>query len=96
MGLVTYEPLTKAIIDDMDAMAKEFIADDGYVTCEFSIQEKYLIAMHHHIYKLNRDLPTYGMWCVFMCETCIGHSSKHPYHVEIMVVDTRPQIKDNT
>lgn len=95
MGIVSYDPLTKELIDDMETMTKEFIAAEGYITCEFSIQEKYLIAMHHHIYRKNRDLPSYGMWRVFMCETCIGQSSKHPYHVEIMVVDNRPQIKED-
>lgn len=75
----------------IDNMTQEFIAQEGWVTCEFSIQEKYLVAVHQYIYTKNRELPSYGLWRVYMCETCIDHNAAHPYHVDILVCDERPK-----
>lgn len=84
--------LTDEIKQFFDQMTQEFIRENGYITCEFSIQQKFLAAAHDYAYEKNRELPSYGMWRIFKCETCIGHSADHPYHVEIMVVDERPKM----
>lgn len=73
-------------------MSEEFISKKGYVTCEFSIQEKYLVAAHNYTFEKNRARPAYGEWRIFKCATCIEHSERHPYHVEIAVVDERPEM----
>lgn len=84
--------ITDKIKEFFDKMTQEFIQNNGYITCEFSIQEKYLVAAHGYAYAKNRDLPSYGMWRIFTCETCIDHNPNHPYHVEIQVVDERPNM----
>lgn len=86
-------PLNDEIKQWVDQMTNEFIKEKGYITCEFSIQEKFVVAMHDYIYLKNRDLPSYGMWRIFKCEACISNNPKHPYHVEIMVVDDRPIVE---
>lgn len=90
MTFVIQTVLNDELIQWVDQMTQEFIQNKGYITCEFSIQEKYLVAMHSYIFLKNRELPSYGMWRIFKCETCISNNPKHPYHVEIMVVDERP------
>ncbi|MFO5795401.1 hypothetical protein, partial [Klebsiella pneumoniae] len=76
--------LTDELKKTFDQMTQEFIREKGYITCEFSIQQKYLAAAHDYMYVKNRELPSYGFWRIFKCETCIGHNSDKPYHVEIM------------
>lgn len=87
--------LTDEIKQLFDQMTQEFIRENGYITCEFSIQEKFLVDAHGYAYEKNRELPAYGMWRIFKCETCIDHNAEHPYHVEIMVVDERPKYKES-
>lgn len=92
MSKIEQVELSTEVKRALDQMTAEFIREEGYITCEMSIPEKYVVATHEYIYAKNRELPSYGMWRVYMCETCIGHNDQHPYHVDIMVVDDRPQV----
>lgn len=84
----TQVELTEKIISDMAAMENEFLEEKGSITCEFSIQEKYLVAMHRHIFATRgRMVSTPGEWHVYLCETCTQHSAQHPYHVCIKEVE---------
>lgn len=91
MSQIVQVELTDEIKHVIDSMTEEFIEHKGYITCEFSLQEKYLVAAHQYIHAKNRDLPGYGMWRIYMCETCISHNAHQPYHVDIMVVEKRPE-----
>lgn len=73
--------------DLIDRLTLEFIRENGYITCEFSAPEEQVIALHRYIQQKNRELPDYGMWRIFLCETCHGYHANSPYHVEIQVVD---------
>lgn len=90
MNYVQQIDLDEKIKATVEQMSTEFIREHGYITCEFSIQEKYVVAMHNYIHIKNRDLPEYGMWRIFMCEVCSSHNPEYPYHVEITVIDERP------
>ncbi|QYV99016.1 hypothetical protein [Pseudomonas phage U1B] len=88
----TQVALTDKLKQIFDQMTNEFIREKGYITCEFSIQQKYLAAAHDYAYLKNRELPSYGMWRIFKCEACISHNVEHPYHVEIVAlaaIDTK-------
>lgn len=91
---MTSHVLPDNIKETVDQMTQEFIKNNGYITCEFSLAEEHVIAMHHYIHRKNRELPSYGMWRIAMCETCKEHRADRPYHVDILVVDTRPEISE--
>lgn len=78
----------------IDQMTEEFIREKGYITCEFRASEENVVALHRYIHQKNRELPDYGMWRVYLCETCCGYNKDTPYHVDIMVVDTRPLMQE--
>ncbi|HFH4533092.1 TPA: hypothetical protein ACGJ7A_005788 [Pseudomonas aeruginosa] len=82
----TQVALTDELKQTFDQMTQEFIREKGYITCEFSIQQKYLVAAHDYVYVKNRELPSYGRWRIFKCETCVGHNDDSPYHVVIMAL----------
>lgn len=82
------------IKDNIDRMTEEFIREEGYITCEFGATEENVIGIHRYIHEKNRQLPDYGMWRIFLCETCAEHHPKAPYHVDIMVIDERPPMKE--
>lgn len=82
----TQVELTEELKQQFDMLTKEYIREKGYTTCEFSIQQKYLVAAHDYIYMKNHELPSYGRWRIFKCGKCIKHTADHPYHVEIVTV----------
>lgn len=86
--------LTEKIVADVEAMSSQFVAENGYITCEFSVGTEHVVAMHELIQKKNRDLPDYGMWRIYKCEVCESHNVNSPYHVEIQVIDERPVYKE--
>lgn len=75
-------PTVKELIE---SMTQEFIANNGYITCEFStgrIKPEDLDAF----VEANRSLAIAcpgTAWHTFFCTTCEGYNSNHPIHCEI-------------
>jgi hypothetical protein len=75
------EKFTK-LIDDF---TKEYIKENGQVTCEFSMAEpnnehiKYLTEATKTLKEINQKWE----WIVYLCQTCISYDKTRPYHIEI-------------
>lgn len=84
--MTVQEDLTQEIKDTVDGMTKEFNEAKGCITCEFSLQPKYLEAMHLYTYAKKSELVN-GEWHIYMCETCVERHPAHPYHVCIKRIE---------
>ncbi|QBJ02683.1 hypothetical protein MZD04_gp156 [Pseudomonas phage Psa21] len=82
MAFVEQTELSPELIKTIDGMTKEFVAANGRVTCEVSIQECFLVAAHNYIHLKNKEFVQ-GIWVIYKCDTCVSYSEKHPYHLSI-------------
>lgn len=70
----------------VDAMSAEFVEHKGHITCEFSVQEKYLVALHNYTFDKNKEIQI-GEWHIYRCETCVERHIKHPFHAIIKSIN---------
>jgi hypothetical protein len=64
-------------------MTQEYIAHDGYITCEFSTDKSDEYEKEMVLFYADNCLPMNADWHIFECETCKKHDPSKPYHVEI-------------
>lgn len=61
-------------------MTKEWVAEQGMVTCEFSTNGEMLAEKLKFVHD---NAPKDGRWTIQYCETCREHGQDYPFHVQI-------------